>query len=94
MMEYSELAEKAGQYLPEEKMAMVRSAYEFAASAHEGQMRKSGGPFIEHPLEIAGILADLQMDAAALTAALLHDVPEDSKISLDTVREKFGLPDA
>jgi guanosine-3',5'-bis(diphosphate) 3'-pyrophosphohydrolase len=65
-------------------------AYAFAAAAHEGQMRNSGEPFVSHPLETCGILAELHLDTATLTAALLHDVVEDSHVDLKDVRAQFG----
>ena len=89
-MEYLELVEKAGQYLPNEKLELIEDAYQFAAEAHQGQKRKTGGPYIEHPLEVTFILAGLQLDAGSLAAALLHDVPEDSQIPLEKIKEKFG----
>ena len=89
-MDFSELSEKAGQYLPPEKLALVEDAYKFALKAHEGQRRKSGGPFIEHPLEVAFILAELELDAGSLAAAVLHDVSEDSDVPLKKIEEKFG----
>ncbi|MEE8204445.1 MAG: HD domain-containing protein, partial [Dehalococcoidales bacterium] len=89
-MDFSELSDKAGQYLPPEKLALVEDAYKFALKAHEGQRRKSGGPFIEHPLEVAFILAELELDAGSLAAAVLHDVSEDSDVPLKKIEEKFG----
>ena len=88
-MSFSQLREKA-QYLPPEKIALVEDAYHFALKAHQGQVRKSGGPFIEHPLETALILAELQLDASALAAALLHDVPENCGIPVSEIEAKFG----
>ncbi|MES0329089.1 MAG: bifunctional (p)ppGpp synthetase/guanosine-3',5'-bis(diphosphate) 3'-pyrophosphohydrolase [Dehalococcoidales bacterium] len=89
-MDFSELLEKAGQYLPAEKLKVIEDAYHFALKAHEGQLRKSGEPFIEHPLHVAYSLAELQLDANSLAAALLHDVLEDSDVPLAVVEEKFG----
>ena len=77
-------------YLPEDRIAFVRQAYEFAAKAHEGQMRLSGEPYIVHPIETASYLADLQMDAATLAAALLHDVMEDCDVSFQEIEKEFG----
>ena len=77
--------------MPEERITLLRAAYEMAERAHDGQFRKSGEPFVCHPLETALILTDLQMlDTPTLQAALLHDVVEDSPITLDEVREQFG----
>ena len=89
-MEFSQLIEKARQYLPLEKIAIVEDAYNFASKAHEGQVRKSGEPYLEHPLQTALILAELQLDASSLAAALLHDVPENCGIPISEIEAKFG----
>ena len=79
------------QLMPAERITLLRVAYEKAERAHDGQFRKSGEPFVCHPLETAIILTDLQMlDTPTLQAALLHDVVEDSPITLEEVREQFG----
>lgn len=73
------------------ELARVRDAWELASNAHAGQTRQSGEPYSTHPLAVAGILFDaLEADADALCAALLHDVVEDSDISLVSIRERFG----
>ncbi len=89
-MEVTALLDATARYLPPEKVELIKAAYDFAASAHEGQTRKSGEPFIEHPLAVAMTLAELQLDATAIKAALLHDVPEDSHVTLVKIEEKFG----
>jgi guanosine-3',5'-bis(diphosphate) 3'-pyrophosphohydrolase len=89
-MSLAELLERAEKYLPPEKIALVKQAYEFAAEAHKGQMRKSGDPYIEHPLQVALILARVQLDANSLAAALLHDVPENCGIPVTELEAKFG----
>jgi len=89
-MDSSALIEKIKQYLPADKVALVESAYKYAEKAHEGQVRKSGDPYLEHPLETAMILADLQLDASSLAAALLHDVPEDTKYKISDIQANFG----
>jgi GTP pyrophosphokinase len=86
---FNQLKEKA-QYLPPEKMTLVEEAYKFAQKAHQGQMRKSGEPYFEHPLQTALILAELQLDTSALAAALLHDVPENCGIEISEIEAKFG----
>ena len=91
-MEGKKLIELASSYLPEDKIALVNEAYEFAAKAHQGQLRKTGEPYLEHPLNAAMILAELHLDAETLAAALLHDVPEDCGISLEEIGAKFDLP--
>ncbi|MBN2187579.1 MAG: bifunctional (p)ppGpp synthetase/guanosine-3',5'-bis(diphosphate) 3'-pyrophosphohydrolase [Dehalococcoidia bacterium] len=89
-MDINSLVAKAREYLPDEGVALVRAAYEFAAQAHQGQMRQSGKPYLEHPLHTAVTLVDLRLDADTLAAALLHDVPEDCGISLEEIEAKFG----
>jgi len=89
-MGLNQLIGKAREYLPPEKMAVVEDAYNFAMKAHEGQMRKSGEPYLEHPLQIALTLAELQLDTSSLVAALLHDVPEDCGIPISEIETRFG----
>ncbi|MCW2881700.1 MAG: (p)ppGpp synthetase SpoT/RelA [Sphaerisporangium sp.] len=81
-------AHRAG--YPKAKMAPVRRAYEAAELAHRGQSRKSGEPYIIHPIEVTLILAELGMDTATLQAALLHDTIEDTSYTLDELRSDFG----
>jgi len=89
-MDFSDLSKKAASYLPPDKLAMVKEAYDFSLKAHQGQLRKTGEPFVEHPLQVALILSKLQMDSSSLAAALLHDVSEDTDISIEKIKEKFG----
>ncbi|MBP5313412.1 MAG: bifunctional (p)ppGpp synthetase/guanosine-3',5'-bis(diphosphate) 3'-pyrophosphohydrolase, partial [Eggerthellaceae bacterium] len=77
-------------YLKPADVALCRRAYEFAKAAHKDQARKSGEPFIAHPVEVALILADLHMDAETLCAALLHDTIEDTAASTDQILDMFG----
>jgi len=89
-MEIAELLAKAGGYLPGDKVPLIEEAYQFALEAHEGQRRRSGEPYLQHPLEAASILTDLRMDASSLAAALLHDVVEDCAVPLSQIEEVFG----
>jgi len=84
------LIDKVREYLPTAKLAIVEDAYSFASRAHEGQTRKSGDAYIEHPLQTAMILAGLELDASALAAALLHDVPENCGIPTSEIEVEFG----
>ncbi|MBQ6585629.1 MAG: bifunctional (p)ppGpp synthetase/guanosine-3',5'-bis(diphosphate) 3'-pyrophosphohydrolase [Coriobacteriales bacterium] len=77
-------------YLPDAEIARLRRAYEFAKAAHKGQLRKSGEPFINHPVEVALILAELRMDADTIAAALLHDVVEDTTCDIAQIEREFG----
>ena len=89
-MGIDELLAKASTYMKEQDLKRVRDAYEYAEEAHRGQVRKSGEPYIEHPVAVAKILADMQMDVVTIQAALLHDVVEETKVTLDALRERFG----
>jgi len=90
-MSFSRLIGKAKEYLPSEKIPLVEEAYHFASEAHQGQVRKSGEPYVEHPLQVALILTELQLDSSSLAAALLHDVPENCGIPISEIEAKFGL---
>ncbi len=85
-----ELLDKCSAYLKEEDFQRIEKAFRFAEQAHSGQKRKSGEPYVNHPVAVAAILADLQMDATTLVAAILHDVVEDTGVTLEEVREEFG----
>ena len=84
------LLEKAKTYLPADRLGIIDRAYRYAADAHEGQVRRSGEPFIEHPLQTALYLAELRLDANALAASLLHDVVEDCDVCLEEIEDEFG----
>ena len=71
-------------------LSKIITAYEFAAKAHEGQFRSSGQPYIIHPLAVAYILLELGMDTDTICAAMLHDVVEDTPVTLDEVKKRFG----
>ena len=84
------LLDLCAHYMTEDDLALIREAYQVAAAAHAGVTRRSGEPFVEHTIAVAGILAELAMDAQGIAAALLHDTVEDTKITLDGLREQFG----
>lgn len=83
------LKDKLG-YLPEAQLQRVLHAFEIGAQAHEGQTRKSGEPYITHPVTVAGILAELGMDAETIIAAILHDTLEDTALSRSALAAEFG----
>jgi RelA/SpoT family (p)ppGpp synthetase len=87
---FEPLKEKLGTYLPPEQIEAVEKAYLLARSAHEGQTRSSGDPYITHPVAVAQILADLRLDHQTIMAAILHDVIEDTAISKAQLAESFG----
>ncbi|MEF2968897.1 bifunctional (p)ppGpp synthetase/guanosine-3',5'-bis(diphosphate) 3'-pyrophosphohydrolase [Paenibacillus sp. M1] len=84
------LLEKASAYIKEPDLQRIREAYNFAEQAHHGQLRKSGEPYILHPLAVAEIVVNMQMDVLSIIAALLHDVVEDTTVSLKEIEEHFG----
>ncbi len=84
-----ELVERVRSYDPGAE-ALVRRAYQFSMKAHGSQLRKSGDPYFAHPVEVAGILADMKLDGASIATALLHDVVEDTLATLDDVERDFG----
>ena len=86
-----EFFEQAKGYLNDKQLEFVRSAYILAADAHKEQRRKSGEPYIIHPIGVASILASLQMDEYTLAAAFLHDVVEDTEYTFDDIRNIFGM---
>ena len=87
---HDELMALAAGYLPQDRLERLEQAYEYARAAHEGVLRLSGEPFIEHPVQVALMLAELQLDGHALEAALLHDVPEDMGVPIKEIEKRFG----
>ena len=87
---FAELQRLTSTYLSEEDEAVLAKAFAFASEAHAGQCRKSGEPFIAHPVEVAIILADLRMDVETLSAALLHDTVEDTTVTRELVEQEFS----
>ena len=87
---YNELIKSIKKYHPSADTSMVEKAYKIASEAHKDQKRKSGEPYIIHPLCVAIILADLEMDKETITAGLLHDVVEDTVMTSEEIREEFG----
>src|SRR5206468_10483025 len=77
-------------YKPDVDRTALEHAFQFAAKAHEGQTRRSGEPFLEHPVAVARILAELHLDEETLAAALLHDVVEDTDVAPDQLKTEFG----
>ena len=90
MSEAELLFKDAAGYLKPEDIAQLQSAYLFSESAHQGQFRKSGDPYISHPIAVAKILTQWHLDSQALTAALLHDVMEDTAVTKNEISDKFG----
>jgi GTP pyrophosphokinase len=90
MMRQYELVERVQRYAPNANEALLNRAYVYAMKAHGNQKRASGDPYFSHPLEVAAILTDLKLDDATITAALLHDVIEDTEVTRAEIDERFG----
>jgi len=88
--DFGRLVAQLETYLPPGEIGPITEAYEFSAKAHEGQQRRSGDPYITHPVAVAEILAGLHLDSGSIKAALLHDVVEDTGSTLAEIKERFG----
>ncbi len=87
---YRELEAKIREYRPKDDLSNIEKAFRFASRYHEGQTRDSGEPYMVHPLMVAHILADMRMDLVAIETGLLHDVVEDTSVTVEQVRKEFG----
>lgn len=85
-----QLMDRASEYLSTDDLTFIKRAYEYAKKSHEGQFRKSGEPYIVHPVQVAWILVDLQMDAETIAGGFLHDVVEDTETTLEEIEEEFN----
>ena len=90
MIRINDIIDKILEHHPDESMDLVERAYVYSARVHAGQVRLSGEPYLSHPLEVAYILADMHMDVEGVAAALLHDVVEDTRATIEEVKEMFG----
>src|SRR5947207_1345290 len=90
MIRFEDLLEKVRAYSPDTDVELLRRAYVFSAFEHRGQVRHSGEPYLIHPLAVADFLADMKLDAVAISAGLLHDVVEDTLTTIERIRELFG----
>ncbi len=90
MPSFSEVVDKVKRYQPAVDAAWLESVFDFAEHAHDGQTRASGDSFISHPLAVASILADFEMDSASIAASLLHDVVEDTTVPIEEIERRFG----
>ncbi|HEX5045627.1 MAG TPA: bifunctional (p)ppGpp synthetase/guanosine-3',5'-bis(diphosphate) 3'-pyrophosphohydrolase [Gammaproteobacteria bacterium] len=88
--DFGRLSSQLQSYLPESELPSITAAYEFSAKAHEGQQRRSGDPYITHPIAVAEILATLHLDSGSIKAALLHDVVEDTGRTVQEIEQQFG----
>ncbi len=87
---FDDLKAKVKSYFPEADFGLLQKAHDYALSLHEGQMRKSGEPYIMHPIAVSYILASMKMDLATIVTGILHDVVEDTETSCEELAEEFG----
>lgn len=90
MIRLNDILQRVAAYHPEPDLDIIKKAYVYSAKVHQGQVRKSGEPYLIHPLEVAGLLAQLRLDEASVVAGLLHDTVEDTLATIEEVRELFG----
>lgn len=90
LTDIEQLMEQVVAYHPEADTGLIRRAYEYSVKAHEGQMRQAGGPYVQHPLAVAGILTFLKLDVQAIAAGLLHDTLEDTVATQEELEQEFG----
>ena len=89
-MDIDQLLDRVKSYNAEADLGLVRKAYEFSAKVHEGQRRRSGEPYLQHPVAVAGVLTSLKTDVTAIVAALLHDTLEDTMATPEELESEFG----
>src|SRR5713101_8007864 len=90
MIRLNDILEKVSAYHADADLDLIKKAYVYSAKVHQGQIRKSGEPYLVHPLEVAGLLADLKLDEASIVAGLLHDTIEDTLAKPEEIKELFG----
>ena len=87
---FRDLLRKIRSYRPGDDLSLVKKAYEFSLENHKGSERESGEPYLAHPLQVATILAEMRLDTTAIAAGLLHDVVEDTTVTVDEIKNEFG----
>jgi GTP pyrophosphokinase len=90
MIRITDILDKVTRYYPEGDLSLIEQAYVYSARVHDGQVRLSGEPYLSHPLEVAGILADMNLDVVSIAGGLLHDVVEDTHATEEEIEEIFG----
>ena len=90
MLRITDILDKVSEYLSPADLEMIEKAYIFSASVHQGQVRLSGEPYLTHPMEVAGMLADMKLDAASIVTGILHDSVEDTLATIEEIEQAFG----
>ena len=90
MLRLNDILDRVSGYHPDPDLDLIKKAYVYSAKVHQGQIRKSGEPYLIHPLEVAGILAEMHLDEASVVTGLLHDTIEDTLATKEEIAELFG----
>src|SRR5881227_2698635 len=90
MMRLNDILSKVQAYHPAADLTLIQRVYEFAAKAHDGQLRRSGDPYVVHPLGVASTIADLKLDVPSVCAGLLHDCVEDTSATIEEITKDLG----
>src|SRR3990167_3818882 len=90
MLRLSDIITRVQTYHPNADVDLIKKAYVYSANPHQGQVRKSGEPYLVHPLEVSGLLADMKLDEHAISAGILHDTIEDTQTTVDELEKMFG----
>src|SRR6516164_1929123 len=89
-MQIEDILKKVESYHPGADLGLIRRTYDFAAKAHDGQLRRSGDPYVVHPLGVAATIAELKLDVPSVCAGLLHDAVEDTSATTEEITKLFG----
>jgi guanosine-3',5'-bis(diphosphate) 3'-pyrophosphohydrolase len=90
LLRLNDILDRVAVYHPEPNLDLIKKAYVYSAKVHQGQVRKSGEPYLIHPMEVAGLLADMRLDEASIVTGLLHDTIEDTLATKEEIAELFG----
>jgi guanosine-3',5'-bis(diphosphate) 3'-pyrophosphohydrolase len=90
LLRLNDILDRVTSYHPDPDLDLIKKAYVYSAKVHQGQLRKTGEPYLIHPLEVAGLLAELKLDEASVVTGLLHDTIEDTLATADEITELFG----
>ena len=90
LLRLNDILDRVGSYHPDPDLDLLKKAYVYSAKVHTGQIRKSGEPYLVHPLEVAGILAEMKLDESSVVTGLLHDTIEDTLVTKEDISGLFG----
>src|SRR5512145_2388178 len=90
LLRLNDIIDRVTAYHPEPDLDLIKKAYVYSAKVHQGQIRKSGEPYLVHPLEVAGLLAEMKLDESSIVTGLLHDTIEDTLATKPDIEDLFG----